>query len=150
VAPSTGAPKPSAKSTARPPEIASVEQQVLAMVNAERAKVANCPSLHADSRLADAARAHSQDMAVHDYFSHTSPDGSTFVDRIARAGYPRTLAAAENIAYGYPTAAAVMDGWMNSPGHRANILNCGIRAIGVGVVANSSGRKYWTQDFGWR
>ena len=105
--------------------------------------------LHADSRLHKAARDFSALMAAKNFFDHVSPDGSTFVDRIARTGYPRDKAAAENIAYGYRDAAAVMKGWMNSAGHRRNILNCSLKAIGVGLAYRGS-TPYWTQDFGWQ
>jgi uncharacterized protein YkwD len=87
-------------------------------------------------------------MATNDYFSHTAPDGSTFVDRAVAAGYPRNEAGGENIAMGYRTAADVMDGWMDSEGHRANILNCDFAAIGVGLARDSGGTPYWTQVFG--
>jgi uncharacterized protein YkwD len=148
-APST-TPKPSTRpATPRPTPTPSgtAEQQVLQLVNQQRA-AAGCRALRSDGRLAAAARGHSQDMADHHYFSHTGLDGSTFVDRIAAAGYPRQHAGGENIAAGYPTAAAVMAGWMASPGHRANILDCGFRAIGVGLAHASDGTAYWTQDFG--
>ncbi len=81
-------------------------------------------------------------MATKDYFSHTSLDGSSMSDRIDRQGYAwRRLA--ENIAAGYPSPEAVVEGWMNSPGHRANILNCDLTEIGVGHY-----QRYWTQNFG--
>jgi uncharacterized protein YkwD len=66
---------------------------------------------------------------------------------VTNAGY-RWSAVAENIAMGYPDPAAVMTGWMNSPGHRTNILNCQYRQLGVGVAASAKGARYWTQDFG--
>jgi uncharacterized protein YkwD len=123
------------------------EDQVTALVNEERAK-AGCGALHTDERLRTAARGHSRDMATNDYFSHTAPNGSTFVDRAAAAGYPRDEAGGENIAMGYRTPAEVMDGWMNSEGHRANILNCDFKAIGVGLARDPDGTAYWTQVFG--
>ena len=98
-----------------------------------------------DATLTQVARTRAQDMAANNYFSHTSQNGDSPWDRMAAAGYPD--AGAENIAKGYPTAAAVVKGWMNSPGHRANILNCGLRAIGVGM-ASGPGGPYWTQNFG--
>jgi uncharacterized protein YkwD len=121
------------------------EDVVIQLTNQERAK-AGCPALRTDSRLRTAARLHSKDMAAQNYFSHTSLDGDSFADRIKQAGYPNP--GAENIALGYQTAATVMQGWMNSDGHRANILNCGLRAIGVGVFYGPKG-PLWTQDFGW-
>jgi uncharacterized protein YkwD len=123
------------------------EDQVTALVNQERA-AAGCGPLRTDERLRSAARGHSQDMATNDYFSHTALNGSSFVDRSAAAGYPRDQAGGENIAMGYRTPADVMDGWMNSAGHRANILNCDFKAIGVGLARDSAGTPYWTQDFG--
>lgn len=109
---------------------------------------AGCEPLRTDEELRAAARGRSQDMAANDYFAHTSEDGRSFVDRIAAAGCPRAQAGGENIAMGYRTAADVMAGWMNSAGHRANILNCGFRAIGVGIARDARGSTYWTQDFG--
>ncbi|MDL4821639.1 CAP domain-containing protein [Actinomadura opuntiae] len=121
------------------------ENAVVALTNAERAK-AGCDALRVDRRLVAAARAHSADMAAHDYFDHDSPNGDSPWARMREAGYAGP--GAENIARGYATAAAVVEGWMTSPGHRANILNCGLRAIGVGMAAGPDG-PLWTQDFGW-
>ncbi len=121
--------------------------EVLRLVNVERAKV-GCAALRWESRLATAARLHSEDMARRNYFSHTSLDGRTPWDRIRAQGY--TDGSAENIAAGYSTAAAVMTGWMNSPGHKANILNCSNKALGVGIGKGGTYGTYWTQDFGRR
>jgi uncharacterized protein YkwD len=112
-------------------------------VNIERAK-AGCPPVRVDSRLAAAALAHSEDMVDRNYFSHTSPDGEGPGERAAAAGYPQW--SGENIAKGYPTPAAVMEGWMNSPGHRANILNCDSKSTGVGYDPR---QNMWTQMFGY-
>ncbi|TMR07203.1 hypothetical protein ETD83_01685 [Actinomadura soli] len=122
------------------------EAAVVSLTNAERAK-AGCKPLHVDQRLVTAARRHSADMAANDYFDHTSRNGDSPWERMEDAGYPSP--GAENIAKGYSTAAAVMKGWMDSPGHRANILNCDLRAIGVGK-ASGPGGPLWTQDFGWK
>jgi uncharacterized protein YkwD len=122
----------------------SIEQQVVSLTNAERAK-AGCRPLKANAELRAAAYGHSADMSAKNYFEHDSKDGRTFADRIKAAGYSYS-AAAENIAKGYSTAAAVVDGWMNSSGHRANILNCTYTDIGVGYA--KAGGPYWTQDFG--
>jgi uncharacterized protein YkwD len=138
-------PSPSAISASKD-KITLAEDTVTELVNKERAKV-GCSPLRTDERLRNAARAHSTDMAKQDYFSHVSKDGSSFVDRIARAGYPRQSAAAENIAVGYATAADVVKGWMNSDGHRKNILNCAHKAVGVGLAYRGK-TPYWTQDFG--
>ncbi|MFE5215780.1 CAP domain-containing protein [Streptomyces sp. NPDC056626] len=113
------------------------------LVNAERAK-AGCQPLTLNSTLTKAAQAHSADMAAHQNMSHTGSDGSTPGDRITRAGYTWS-SYGENVAYGYSTPEQVMDGWMTSPGHRANILNCSFKEIGVGLAQPNS---YWTQDFG--
>jgi uncharacterized protein YkwD len=125
--------------------MSALEQRVLALTNTQRGKH-GCAPLRGNSRLANAARAHSTDMAVHKYFDHNSQDGTSPWTRIKRAGY--TQPGAENIAMGQPTPAAVMQSWMNSPGHRANILNCKLKALGVGVHTGSGG-PWWTQDFGW-
>jgi uncharacterized protein YkwD len=124
------------------------EAHVLTLVNAERAK-AGCHALTVNPILVSVARAHSQDMAARGYFDHTSPDGMSPFDRMRQAGYWGGLMG-ENIAAGQPTPQAVMQAWMNSPGHRANILNCGYTAIGIGVFTRpgSPFRIYWTQDFG--
>jgi uncharacterized protein YkwD len=120
----------------------AVENEVVRLTNIERAKN-GCGALKHDARLRAAAFGHSSDMSANNYFDHNSRDGRDFADRIRAAGFSFT-AAAENIAQGYPTAAAVVKGWMNSPGHQRNILNCAYTHIGVGYAANGS---YWTQDF---
>lgn len=122
------------------------QQQVVQLVNAQRAKV-GCRALVTDARLARAAQAHSADMARRRYFSHTSPDGRTFVQRIRAQGYMGTRLG-ENIAAGYRTPSTVMAAWMKSAGHRANILNCRYTAIGVGYATGGPYGTYWTQDFG--
>jgi uncharacterized protein YkwD len=118
--------------------------QVLALTNQQRAAV-GCKPLTASSKLTTAAQAHSADMAKNNYFTHDSQDGTSPFDRIKALGY-NFRAAAENIAYGQGTAASVMDAWMNSPGHKANILNCTYTQIGIGYALRS-GTPYWTQDF---
>ncbi|WP_206344345.1 CAP domain-containing protein, partial [Streptomyces mesophilus] len=129
----------------KPPAIpgGTQAQQVLGLVNAERAK-AGCSPVKLDSRLSKAAQLHSEDMSANDYFSHTSQDGRTFTDRAAAQGVDN--AGAENIARGQSSAQSVMDAWMNSEGHRANILNCGLKTMGLGVVTSD---WTWTQMFGW-
>lgn len=123
------------------------ENEVVALTNAERT-ARGCRALRIDDRLVGAARAHSADMVQQAYFSHTGSDGSTFVAREIAAGYPKKGPSAENIAWGYRTPHDVVTGWMNSPGHRANILNCASVAVGVGLVYRANGSAYWTQDFG--
>jgi uncharacterized protein YkwD len=143
---------PVVKATTKPPAAAksttetAYEASVLTLVNQERAK-AGCRALTADSRLAKAAKGHSADMATRGYFDHTTPDGVSFATRITNAGY-RWSGAAENIAEGQKDPAAAMTAWMNSAGHRANILNCGYRNLGVGLAYNAKKTPYWTQDFG--
>jgi len=143
-APAPGPPPATEAAPSSPAAVAAVSQQqrVVDLVNAERA-AAGCRPLVIDQRLVAAAQAHSTDMAVNGYFSHTSLDGRTFGDRILAAGYPRP--AAENIARGQRSAEDVMRDWMRSRGHRANILNCDYVAIGVGLDTRG---WYWTQDFG--
>ncbi|MFJ9535738.1 sigma-70 family RNA polymerase sigma factor [Streptomyces sp. NPDC101225] len=119
--------------------------QVVALVNQERAK-AGCGALTEDPQLEEAAQGHSDDMAARDFFDHTNPDGADPGQRITAAGY-RWSTYGENIAQGQQTPQAVMESWMNSPGHRANILNCSFKDIGVGVHRGSGG-PWWTQDFG--
>ena len=139
-------PAASASTSAVKDEITAMEDEVTALINKERSK-AGCGAVKTDERMRTAARAHSTDMAKNNYFSHTGRDGSSFVDRLARAGYPKEAAAGENIAYGYSTAQAVVTGWMNSDGHRRNILNCSAKSTGVGLAYRGS-RPYWTQLFG--
>lgn len=125
-----------------PPGSTSYATEVTRLTNVERGK-AGCAAVKTDARLAAAALAHSKDMVDRDYFSHTSPDGKGPGDRATAAGYPSW--SGENIAAGYPTPAAVVQGWMNSPGHKANILNCQSKATGVGYDAR---KNMWTQMFG--
>ena len=123
---------------------ADPEADVLALVNAARAEV-GCAPLAQDEGLATVARAHSADMRDRAFFDHVNPDGLDPFERAEAAG--QTNARAENIAYGEPDPAAVMTAWLDSPGHRANILDCGLRALGVGVAEGPAG-PWWTQLFG--
>ena len=127
---------------------ADFESDVIDLVNLERATQGLHP-LNYDHSLAAAARDHSEDMGLLDYFSHTSLDGRTVPDRITAAGYAYNTYG-ENIAAGQPTAENVVDSWMSSSGHRANILNPNFCDIGVGYayIAGSTYGHYWTQDFG--
>jgi uncharacterized protein YkwD len=131
--------------------VQTIQDDVVRLTNAERQK-AGCQPLTAVSQLNMAAQRHSEDMAAHNFIDHTGSDGSTMVTRVEQAGYTGWRGLAENIAAGYQTAEAVVAGWMNSSGHRANILNCGLRDIGVGYATNpnSTYGVYWTQDFGSR
>nr|QXL90813.1 sigma-70 family RNA polymerase sigma factor [Streptomyces sp.] len=145
--PTKAKPKPTPTKTATPPPAkpSGVADQVIALVNTERSK-AGCGPVSSNSKLATAATNHSADMAARDYFDHTSPDGKDPGDRITAAGY-RWSTYGENIARGQQTPASVMDSWMNSEGHRANILNCSFKELGVGIH-NGSGGPWWTQAFG--
>jgi uncharacterized protein YkwD len=136
-------PAPVARAAAAPAD-PTAEAAVLALVNEARAD-AGCGALTADPALAAVARAHSADMRDRDYFSHTSPEGLSPFDRAEQAGvgYSR----AENIAFGQSDAAAVMEAWLESPGHRENILDCDLTRLGVGV-AEGPGGPWWTQLFG--
>ncbi|GAA3007684.1 hypothetical protein JCM13580A_57670 [Streptomyces drozdowiczii] len=127
------------------PSASSDADQVLALVNTERAKE-GCSPVTGNDQLTTAAQRHSEDMAANDYFSHSSQDGSGPGERITAAGY-RWSTYGENIAKGQRTPADVMNSWMNSPGHRANILNCSFKELGVGIQ-DSPGGIVWTQDFG--
>ncbi|WP_336212922.1 CAP domain-containing protein [Nonomuraea sp. LPB2021202275-12-8] len=118
--------------------------EVVRLTNAARAR-RGCGPLRTDGRLSRAARAHSVEMARSGQFTHESPDGSTPWHRMERAGY--YAGAAENIGRGYLSADEALSGWLDSPDHRRNILNCEFKAIGVGVVSGPDG-PWWTQDFG--
>lgn len=118
---------------------------MLRLVNVERA-AAGCAAVTVNPVLAEVARAHSQDMADQAYFSHTSLDGRSPWDRLAGAGY--SDGSGENIAAGQGTAQDVMSSWMNSSGHRSNILNCGSTTMGVGIGHGGPYGIYWTQVFG--
>jgi uncharacterized protein YkwD len=145
--------KPRSRPAQKPPRnadnlpasgVAGTENEVTTLVNRERVR-AGCGRVRTDERLRRAARGHSRDMADRNYFSHDSPDGRSPWDRAGAAGYDRAIG--ENIAKGQRTPEAVMSAWMNSDGHRRNILNCDARAIGVGL-AYDGGTPVWTQLFG--
>ncbi|NUP45863.1 MAG: CAP domain-containing protein [Catenulispora sp.] len=128
------------------PDQATVfENQVVTLVNAQRT-AHGCQALRSDARLQLAAIGHSVDMRTRGYFAHDTPDGVTPWTRIEAQGYSDP--SAENIAMGQATPQAVVDAWMNSAGHRANILNCSSKAVGVGVQFGPGG-PWWTQDFGY-
>lgn len=149
----------------------SFEQQVLELVNQERGSL---PPLKGVNLLDNSSETHSSNMATRNFHMHCDPDTFTsFSDRITAAGYSWN-AAAENIAAGYPSPAAVMAGWMASPGHAGNILHPAFRELGVGYVSqggdqgnvreresptpscspdslnNGPYTHYWTQNFGLR
>ena len=122
-----------------------LEKEVVTLVNQERAKVGLAP-LKDNWELSRVARYKSEDMANKNYFSHTSPTYGSPFDMIKNFGI-KYMAAGENIAMGQQTSASVMTAWMNSSGHKANILNANFTEIGVGVARNKSGTIYWTQQF---
>ena len=124
------------------------EKAVLDLVNAERTQRGLAP-LRFEARLRDAALIHANDQKNQDCFtqlSHTGTDGSQPWDRVDRTGLTWS-GVAENIACGQQTPAEVMNSWMNSPGHRANILDPTMTALGVSRTTNSAGTPYWVQVF---
>jgi len=120
---------------------------MLASVNAQRAQ-AGVGALSLCGTLTTAAQRHSEDQAAHNSMTHTGSDGSTLGTRAGRAGYNGWTALGENVAYGYTGVDSVMTGWMNSSGHRANILSSTYTHVGFGRATSGSGTEYWTQDFG--
>ena len=148
-----------AASTGSTCDLPDFRASVLARINQVRASGANCgvdgvfgaaAPLTWNDKLTAAAEGHSQDMAAKDYFSHTSADGRTLADRVDATGYAWSRLG-ENIAAGYPGVNAVMDGWIASPGHCANLMNAGFAEVGVVCVPGVAGdtfSTYWTMDLG--
>ncbi|WP_116807782.1 CAP domain-containing protein [Steroidobacter cummioxidans] len=137
-------------------DTAQVSRKVLSLVNAARATARKCgprqleaaPPLTLSATLSRAALNHSQDMANKNFFEHQGSDGSTVGVRTARAGYKwRTVG--ENIAVGVETPEAVVQGWLNSPGHCVNIMTPGFTEMGIAFVVDrkSEAGIYWTQVF---
>lgn len=126
--------------------------EVVNLINVERTR-ADLDPLQIDRQLTQAAQAHTESMADNDFYSHTGVDNSSPFDRIQNTGY-QYLTAAENIAAGYQTPEAVVQAWMGSTEHRANILNSDLTEIGVGYeyLAIDTGlvnyHSYWTTSFG--
>ena len=110
------------------------------VMNAHRESI-DCPALVWNRDVAEVAQAHSVDMLQRDFFAHENPDGLSPFDRLGAAGIEYSRAA-ENIAWGYSSAQAVLDGWIGSPGHRANLENCSLTYHGVGLVD-----WHWTHLF---
>ncbi len=135
------------------------QADMLAAVNARRRAGATCgangnfpaaPDLVWNAQLTQAAAAHSDDMVTNNFFSHTGSTGSTLGSRATAAGYSWS-GLGENIAAGQSSVANVVDGWMKSDGHCANLMNAAFKDIGVACIAGGTGntyRTYWTQDFG--
>ncbi len=148
------------RSNAREAAVAAatpLQTEILTYVNQARSASCKCgtttypaaPALVLNDQLNSAATKHATDMATYNYFSHTGRDGSTPWARMTREGYVWRRAG-ENIAAGQPTARAVVDGWLKSPGHCANIMNAGFKDLGVGYAysVSSTYKRYWVQDFG--
>ncbi|WP_019891191.1 CAP domain-containing protein [Streptomyces purpureus] len=146
--PATGSGRATQRPTAKPARPggghAGLAQQIVDMVNAERAK-SGCGPVTANSKLTKAAQRHSDDMAARDYYAHSTPEGVGPGERITAAGY-RWSTYGENIFKSPKDARTAMAGWMKSPGHRDNILNCSFKEIGVGINLRSNG-PWWTQNF---
>lgn len=122
---------------------ADLRASVIELTNTARA-VKGCDPLKDKAQLTRAAQAHAADMAATRYFSHTSKNGRSWDDRILAAGWKSP--GGENIAFGFDDATRVVKAWMDSPGHRRNILDCTFTSIGVGYSATGG---YWVQDFGY-
>jgi uncharacterized protein YkwD len=139
------------------PVAADPVAEVLAGINAARAQ-AGCGPLKLNKALMSAAKTHATNMAEQDFFGHRGKDGRDFVYRIKQAGYPPYRWVAENIAAGQKTPAAAVQAWLDSPGHRRNVLNCKYVDTGIAMVyqpddqplkGQSMGlRWYWVQLFG--
>ncbi|WP_457945610.1 SafA/ExsA family spore coat assembly protein [Caproiciproducens sp. LBM24188] len=125
--------------------LAAYETEVIRLTNLERTK-RGLPALTTNWQLSRVARYKSQDMINKNYFSHNSPTyGSPFT--MMQSFGLKFSAGGENIAYGQRTPQEVVNAWMNSPGHRANILSTAYTQIGVGAAKKSNGTLYWTQQF---
>lgn len=125
-----------------------LEDRVVALTNLERRRH-GCGALRSNTFLRKSARGHTVTMALNNLMSHQLPGEPFFSKRITRAGYTGWSVVAENVARGFSGPTAVVRAWMNSPGHRRNILNCKLRDLGVGVVLQG-GQLWWTQNFGRR
>jgi uncharacterized protein YkwD len=131
---------------ATPGEVAAqtMVRATLCTLNAQRERY-GLRALQLDMRLSEAARRHALDMVRRDYFAHDSLGGGTFVDRIRRAGYlrgARSWTVGENLAWGRGSTSApraITEMWMNSPGHRANILYGSFREVGIGLAMGAPG-----------
>ncbi|MDH6132501.1 uncharacterized protein YkwD [Kitasatospora sp. MAA4] len=143
VAPTTApAPTPRVAITGTAAQFA---QQIVTMVNAERAK-AGCGPLTVNAKLQAVAQQHSDDMAARNYYEHDTPEGVDPGTRMTNGGY-QWSSWGENIYKSPQDPSTAMTGWMNSPEHRDNILNCAFQETGVGVNLSSDG-PWWTEDFG--
>lgn len=137
----------------------AIQREVLKLVNAARAKPRRCgsksfpaaPPLALSTLLTRAALTHAQDMAGNSHFEHSGTNGSTPAQRVTAAGY-QWRSVAENIAAGSATAAAVVEGWLNSPGHCSNIMAPQYTEMGVAFTVDTQSKAgiYWAQEFGRR
>lgn len=125
--------------------MATYELKVIQLCNVQRARY-GLPALSQDTKLMQLCKMKSQDMAYRNYFSHNSPVYGSAFNMLKNYGV-KFVAAGENIAGGQKTPDAVVTSWMNSPGHRANILNRVYKEIGVGIATDRYGRLVWTQIF---
>jgi uncharacterized protein YkwD len=141
----TSTPKPSVQI------IQDFTDKVFDLVNNERAS-RNLPRLIKNNFLTISAKSYANHLASNDFLSHTGKDGSTMVSRNTAAGYANYKFMAENIASGQTTPELVFQGWMNSQGHRENILNINAKEIGIGYTYNASSKykHFWVQEFGAR
>lgn len=161
-APTTPSPAPGTPGTPSSADIScgitDFQAEALRLINARRAAGATCgsrgsfapaPALAWHAALATAAYGHSLDMATQNYFSHTSLDGRTLGTRVTDAGYAWSTVG-ENIAAGYPTLQRVIDGWMASEGHCANLMSASYTEVGLACARNASSTYgiYWTQNLG--
>jgi uncharacterized protein YkwD len=138
-------------------ELPAVSGRVLQLVNAARASARRCGSsefaaaapLSADATLAQVALAYAQDMAAHSFLEHVGRDGSTPAQRIAAAGY-RWRESGENLASGQTSAEEVVNGWLHSPEHCANLMDPGFRQAGIAFAVDPSSAAgiYWAMEFG--
>ena len=126
-------------------ELTAEESELIDFINAERLSY-GLGSVRPSNVLMQVARAHSQDMINRDFFDHVNPDGWGAGDRLDNAGY-NWMTYGENIGGGYSSAELMSNGWMNSSGHRANMLNPELTQIGVGYVAGGFYGHYWTALF---
>lgn len=129
----------------RAPVRDDLERSIARIVSEERRR-AGLPAVIVEPLLVLAARAHSADMAGRAYFAHISPEGATAGHRVALTGYLFDMVG-ENIARGHRQPRQVMNAWMTSRGHRANILKAEFTRIGVGVAEDRRGTLIWTQNF---
>ncbi len=149
------APPPAAQSgvPVEPCPVGDLSATAVPAINALRSAAQVCggtsfPAVGAvtwEARLAEAARRHSEDMAAHNFFSHTGSDGSTVDARVTAAGYPWSTVA-ENLAAGPGSQASVLSGWMNSPGHCQNLMRATVTQVGLACARRQSGDRtpYWT------